>query len=345
MTDYLRALAARLRGLFGDRRADRDLDDEIETHLRLLTERYVSQGMTEDEAAWAARRQFGNVTLLQEVNREMRGIRFIETLFQDLRYGVRMLAKNRVFTFVAILTLAFGIGANTAIFSVIHAVLLSPLPYPQSERMVMLGVSWANTGGDAPLTAPEFVEIEKENQLLEHSSTFDAREFILTGRGSPELLKGQRISSGLLALFGVHPNPGRSFSAEEFQPGRDQVVLISHRLWQSRWGGDPNLIGQSVTLQRKSYTVIGIIPPGFNFFADTDVLVPWAFAEALSNPYADVAHVIKTVARLKPGVTTERAQRELSAIVSSFEKSAEIRVHPVLRQNLIPTPNASHGLI
>jgi len=325
MTHYLRALVTRLRRLFGNCGADRDLNDEIETHLRLLTERYVRQGMSEAEAAWAARRQFGNVTLLQEVNREMRGIRFIETLFQDLRYGVRMLAKNRVFTFVAILTLAFGIGANTAIFSVIHAVLLSPLPYPQSERMVMLGV----TGGDAPLTAPEFVEIEKENQLLEHSSTFDAREFILTGRGAPELLKGQRISSGLLALFGVHPNPGRSFSAEEFQPGRDQVVLISHRLWQSRWGGDPNLIGQSVTLQRQSYTVIGIIPQSFNFFADTDVLVPWAFAEALSNPYADVAHVVKTVARLKPGVTTERAQRELSAIVSSFEKSTEMRVHPL----------------
>jgi putative ABC transport system permease protein len=329
MTHYLRALAARLRGLFGDRGADRELDDEIETHLRLLTERYVRQGMTEDGASRAARRRFGNVTLLKEAHSEMRGSRFIETFFQDLRYGVRMLAKNRVFTFVAILTLAFGIGANTAVFSVIHAVLLSPLPYPQSERMVTLGVSWTNTGGDAPLTAPEFVEIEKENQLLEHSSTFDAREFALTGRGAPELLKGQRISSGLLALFGVHPNPGRSFSAEEFQAGRDRVVLISHRLWQSRWGGDPNLVGQSVTLQRKSYTVIGIIPPGFNFFADTDVLVPWAFAEELSNPYAPYAHGVKTIARLRPGVTIESAQRELSAIVSRFEKSTEMRVHPL----------------
>lgn len=215
-------------------------------------------------------------------------------MFQDLQYGVRMLAKNRVFTFVAILTLAFGIGANTAIFSVVYAVLLGPLPYPQSERMVMLGVSWTKNGGDAPLTAPEFVEIEKQNQLLEHSSTFEAREFILIGRGAPEQLKGQRISPELLALFGVHPNPGRSFSAEEFQPGRDQVALISHRLWQSRWGADPNLIGQSVTLHQKSYTVIGIIPPSFNFFADTDVLVPWAFgAEELSNPYANYSTLDK----------------------------------------------------
>jgi putative ABC transport system permease protein len=256
--------------------------------------------------------------------------RWEDEMIQDLRYSVRMLANNRVFTFVAILTLAFGIGANTAIFSVAYAVLLSPLPYPQSERMVALGVSWTNKGGDAPLTAPEFVEIEKENQLLEYPSTFEAREFILTGRDAPEQLKGQRISSGLLALFGVHPNPGRSFSAEEFQPGRDQVALISHRLWQRRWGADQNLIGQSVTLQRKSYTVVGIIPPSFNFFTETDVLVPWAFGpEELSGPYANYAHGFKTIARLKPGISIERAQLELSAIVSRFEKSTEMRVHPL----------------
>jgi putative ABC transport system permease protein len=274
--------------------------------------------------------------------------RWEDEMIQDLRYSLRMLAKNRVFTFVAVLTLSFGIGANTAIFSVIHAVLLSPLPYPQSERMVMLSVGSTKDGGDAPLTAPEFVEIGKQNQLLEHASTFEAREFTLTGRGAPEQLKGQRISSELLALFGVHPNPGRSFSAEEFQPGSDQVALIGHRLWRRLWGADPNLIGQSVTLHQKSYTVIGIIPQSFNFFADADVLVPWAVEEELSNPYASVAHGFNTIARLKPGMTIERGQRELSAIVSRFEKSTEMRVQPlreVIVRDLRPTLFTLWGVV
>ena len=146
MTHYLRALAAKLRGLFGDRRAERELDEEIETHLRLLTERYVRRGMTQDEAASAARRQFGNVTLLQEVNREMRRIRLIDTLVQDLRFGARMLLQRKGFTAVAVLSLALGIGANTALFSLADAFFWRALPAVNDDRLFTLvrgdGLAW-----------------------------------------------------------------------------------------------------------------------------------------------------------------------------------------------------------
>ncbi len=166
MIHHLRALVARLRGLFGNRRADQEFDNEIETHLRLLTDRYVGQGMTEAEAAWAARRQFGNVTLLQEVNREMRGIQFIETFFQDVRYGLQMLKRNPGFTLIAVFTLALGIGANTAIFSVVNAVLLRSLPYRDPDRLVLVSHYRENAGRDSALGA-DFLEWRDQAKAFE----------------------------------------------------------------------------------------------------------------------------------------------------------------------------------
>src|SRR5262249_12444086 len=174
MTHYLRALAARLRGLFGNRRAEQELDDQIEAHLRLLTERYIRQGMPEAEAAWAARRQFGNITSLKEANREMRGIRFIDTLLQALRFGLRMLLKRKGCTAVAALSLAIGIGANTAIFSLLDALLLKTLPVRQPERLVFVeGLGFAHPD-------PVFGEMIEKNSVFDGMFSFHSTQMTVS---------------------------------------------------------------------------------------------------------------------------------------------------------------------
>jgi putative ABC transport system permease protein len=237
------------------------MDDEMRFHLELAEEDNLGRGMNAEQARRAARRTFGGMEQVKEASRDVRRLRWVEDAWQDLSYGARMLVRNRIFTAVSIVTLAFGIGANTAIFSVVYAVLLSPLPYPQPERIVVVVARSKEHGAQRLLSGPEFIELGRQNRVLDQWSTFEAREFVLTGREGPEQVKGLRIAADLLSLFGVTPNPGRAFSVEEFQPGHDQVVLISHRLWQRRWAADPQIIGQALTLQQKSCTVIGIIPP------------------------------------------------------------------------------------
>src|SRR2546428_12655859 len=209
MIHYLRALAAKLQGLFGDRRADQELDDEIETHLRLLAERYVRQGMTEAEAAWAARRQCGNVTLLQEVNREMRGIRVIDTLVQDLRYGVRMLRKNPSFTLIAVITLALGIGANTAIFSVADKLLLRQLPVKDPSRLTLISAESVNPKFlNTIFSYPDYVDYRDQNEVFSDLFAFNAQT-VKTGAGeqsdkiSLELVSGNYFDAlGMAAAHG-----------------------------------------------------------------------------------------------------------------------------------------------
>jgi putative ABC transport system permease protein len=311
MTNYLRALVARIRGLFGNRRADQDLHDEIETHLRLLADRYVRQGMTEEEVAWAARRQFGNVTLLKEVNREMRGIRFIETLFQDLRYSIRMLRRNPGFTFVAALTLALGIGANTAIFSVVNAVLLRPLPYHDPDRLVTASPYRRATDGYTILS-PNFLNWRAQSQSFEQMAAYTTATSDLTGGGEPERLTAGLVSAELFSTLGVPPALGRGFTATEDQLNGPPVVILSHRLWQRHFGGDPQLIGRAITLDGQSRRVIGVMPSGFQFPAELDLWLPLNLDTSGSSKRMVIVNV---VGRLKPGVTMEAARTDLTTIL------------------------------
>ncbi len=331
MIHYLRTLLSKLRGFFGDRKAEQELDEEIEMHLRLLAERYIRQGMSEAEAARAARRQFGNVTLLQELNRDMRGIRFIETILQDVRYGLWMLRRNPGFTFVAVLTLALGIGANTAIFSVVNGVLLRPLPYYDPQQLVYVtGVNEGIKKGKRPegreelSGAADYIQLRAESKSLDHLVLYMSSQVYLTGRGEPERLDALRVTANLFPALGIVPQLGRAFTAEEDQPGVTPVAILSHALWQRRFGGDPAIIGQSLTLEGRSRQVIGVMPPDFKFLKKADVLLPRALnvqqfvAEAAKG---SMLYAGNFLGRLKPGVSVEQSRSELDTILQRLRQA------------------------
>src|SRR5262245_24348919 len=248
--------------------------------------------------------------------------RMEDEMFQDLRYGARMLMNSPAFTLAAILSLAIGIGANTALFSVVNAVLWRPLPYPGAERLVRVGER-----GSA--LAEVFAALKQTEHVFDGVAGWRERNFMLTGRGGPAHLKGPRITAELLPLLGVSPLVGRAFAAEEFQPGHDQVALISHRLWQSRFGGDPQIIGQAVTLDRLSYTVVGVTPPRFDFFPEADLLTPLALtAKDISNP----DYSLRVVARLKPGLTLAQARQGLAGMARRLEAQRDALMQRMAQQ-------------
>jgi hypothetical protein len=249
--------------------------------------------------------------------------RLEDEMFQDLRFGVRMLLKSPAFTLAAVISLAIGIGANTAVFSVVNAVLWRPLPYPAAERLMVVD------GGGYWFTPTDFVELSRQNRMLDHLAAFKSREFALTGGATPEQLRGQWISRELSALLGVTPQPARAFAAEEFQPGHEHVVLISHRLWQNRFGQDPQIIGQTMTLDERSYAVIGVLPPQFNFFPATDLLLPLTFTADDQDQ-----NNLHLVGRLKPGQTIERAERELNEVTRHFAEPRKMRLY-ALRDEIV----------
>lgn len=245
------------------------------------------------------------------------------TLFQDLRYGFRVLLKNPGVSAVAVLTLALGIGANTALFSVVNAVLLRPLPYREPDRLVSL---WANVPehGRWRVTPADFFDWKKQNTRFVDLSTYGASTMTLTGDGEPEQLLGARVSTGYFSVVGMEPALGRSFLAEEDQPGKNQVVILGHSLWQRRFGGRAEVINKSITLNGAGYTVVGVMPPGIypswptitgeiSFNPEQQQFwIPMAFTAEWASLRS--AHVLGVIGRLKPGVTIEQAQGDMTAI-------------------------------
>ena len=238
----------------------------------------------------------------------------METLVQDLRYGARMLLQKPAFTFVVVLALAVGIGANSAIFSVVNAVLLRPLPYADPERLVMIWMdnSRINVAEDWH-SFPNYTDYRDHNEVLESIAAFNNRSFSITGSGEPERVQAAWMTASLIPLLGVSPALGRNFSPEEEQPGKDQVVILGHGLWQRRFGGDANIVGQSIMLNGNPRTVIGVMPQGFAFPAkDSEMWVPIALTQQqMANRNAISYQVI---GRIKPGVSFEQAKANLEMV-------------------------------
>jgi len=258
--------------------------------------------MNATEAGHAARREFGGVEQTKELYREQRGLPFLDTLAQDVRYGLRMLRKSPGLTAVAVLTLALGIGANTAIFSVMEAVLLRPLPFPHPEQLAMV---WENVHlphyqNDQNTPAPgNFADWKKGNTTFSGMAAIGYRSWNLTGTGEPVRIEGEAFSADIFSVLQTYPMLGHAFTAEKDRSGAAHVALLGYGLWANRFAADPNMIGRAIRLDEESYTVIGVMPQGFRFpDPDDQLYVPLALTEEqLAN---HDSHFLRVVGRLNP---------------------------------------------
>ncbi|MBO0861662.1 MAG: ABC transporter permease [Chloracidobacterium sp.] len=245
----------------------------------------------------------------------------MHSFWQDLRYGARTLLKNPGFTLIAVMTLALGIGANTAIFSVVNGVLLSALPYPQPEQLAMVWCNNQRQGIPDDITSyPNFVDWRDRNKTFQGMAGVTSDRYNLTGTGEPEEIRAATVSINFFKLMGVNPALGRAFTPEEEQPGRDRVVVLSHSLWQRRFGADPGILNKTITLSDEPYVVVGIMPSGFQFPEKTEIWGPLAPDEGMRSDKARFGFFLPVVGRLKSGVTRAQAQADLDVIANQIEK-------------------------
>ncbi len=306
-------LKNRLRALVARAGVERDLDDELRFHLEESEARNRRAGMDPAEARRAARIALGGVESVKERVRDERGTRLLEDLAQDLRIAARSLAHNLGFTAVAVTTLALGIGASAAIYSVLQAVVLAPLPFPDPDRLVSFG-EVSPQGDRFSTSAPNFLDLRAQAKSFVDVAAFGGAPFTLTGDGEPERLRGARVTASFFDVLGARPLLGRTFTAEEVRPGAAApVVVLSHGLWGRRFGADPAVVGRALVLGGEPYTVIGVLAPGFDF-PDTDVWAPLAPDPAASRG----DHRLAAFGRLRPGVPIERAREEVTEIAADL---------------------------
>jgi predicted permease len=319
-------LFIRLRSLFCRATVESELDDELRFHLDHQVERYVASGMTREEALRRTRLEFGSTAHVREDCREARGVNFVETLAQDLHFGFRMLRRNSGFSAVSILTLALGIGMTAAIFSVVNAVLLRPLPYPNPRQLV--GVPEANAKArisGVGMSYPTFNELRDHNRVFNTIAGLAGHSLTLTGSGEPAEANTVVVTQDFFAVFEIRPLLGRVLESEDGERGAAPVVVLSEELWRSRFGADAGIVGRPITLDQRLYTVVGVMPAEFRtpFFDQTkQVWIPLLqdplFSGWTTRPPQD--HWLPVIARLRPGVSFSQAKADLGTLSVGLAK-------------------------
>lgn len=281
------------------------LAEEIASHLKMAASDHEARGATSAQSRESARRELGNAGVIQDVTHEQWGWTWLETLLQDLRYGARTLRKNPGFTLVAVLTLALGIGANTAIFSLVNGVLLQPLPYPHPDRLVGLTVYFPK----GPL-----VVMREQSRTMELAGSSDNKEFNLTGSGDPVRLMGSAVSADFFSVLGEQAAMGRTFQKGEDQPGKDNEVILSRALWERRFQSDPNVVGRWITLEGVDRQIVGVMPADFQFLSPkTELWVPLRLDPRNIGDYWGDSYMA-LIGRLRPGATLAQARAELKTM-------------------------------
>ena len=318
----LRAFFLRLAGMSGKEHRDGELSAELESNVELHTQENMRRGMNAAEARRQALIRLGGMEAVKEEYRERRGLPWLEAFAQDVRFGLRMLRKNPGFTAVAVITLALGIGANTAVFSVVNAVLLQPLPFRDPDRLVALWQTNMARGSDRENVSPaNFYDWRADSQAFEEMVAMVYWAFDYTGKGEPESFTGELVTEGFFHMMGVSALHGRTFLPEEYKEGHDKVVLLTYGFWQRRFGGDPGIVGKPISLRDEGFLVVGILPPDFHMpwlGADREIFAPMPFTAAMRQMRA--AGYLYVLARLKPGVTVSQADTMLQATASRLAK-------------------------
>jgi putative ABC transport system permease protein len=344
----------RIRGLFVKRNTEKELDAELRSHLEMLTEENIRRGMSPEAAHHAAQREFGGVEQTKEHYRDQRGFPLVENVLQDLQHASRMLRKNPGFTLVAVLTLALGIGATTAVFGVVDRVLFRSLPFPHAERLVSFGFK-------APLDSLEFMLGADYLEWRAQQNAFESMTTMRPGvancdltEQNPARLSCAAVEAAFLPTFGIEPLLGRNFVQEEDLPRSPPVALMSYALWRSRYGGDQSIVGKTILVDGKGTVVVGVLPATFEMptLAQVDLLVPQALDPAAQRRPTTGA-VLRAFARLKPGVSSSQAtvalqpffEQSLKFVPAAFRKEVRLVVRPLRDRQIQDTRLASWILL